>query len=120
MIGHKTAFVTHKGLYQFKVMPFGLTNSPATFERLMETVLTGLQWERCLVYLDDLKKTLSNLTKVFDRFRNANLKLKPKKCVLFCEEVSFLGDVSKDGDNCDPNKIRVVQDWKIPDNLTEI
>lgn len=40
---HKTAFVTHTGLYQFEVRPFGRTNSPATFERLMETVLTGLQ-----------------------------------------------------------------------------
>ena len=51
---HKTAFVTHKGLFHFKVLPFGLTNAPATFERLMERVLHGLQWERCLVYLDDI------------------------------------------------------------------
>lgn len=50
----KTAFATHKGLFQFKVLPFGLSNSPATFERLMEAILSGLQWERCLVYLDDI------------------------------------------------------------------
>ena len=50
----KTAFVTHKGLFQFKVLPFGLTNAPATIERLMELVMRGLQWERCLVYLDDI------------------------------------------------------------------
>ena len=50
----KTAFITRKGLFQFRVLPFGLCNAPATFERLMETVLAGLQWDICLIYLDDI------------------------------------------------------------------
>ncbi|GBM51656.1 Retrovirus-related Pol polyprotein from transposon 297 [Araneus ventricosus] len=50
----KTAFTTGQGLWKFKVMPFGLCNAPATFERLMETVLRGLSSEACLVHLDDI------------------------------------------------------------------
>lgn len=50
----KTAFVTPDGLYQFKVMPFGLCNAPATFERMMDSLLRGFKWTTCLCYLDDV------------------------------------------------------------------
>ena len=50
----KTAFATHAGLFQFRGMPFGLCNAPATFEQLMDRVLQGPRWSRCLVYLDDI------------------------------------------------------------------
>ena len=76
----KTAFTTHMGLYQFWVMPFGLCGAPTTFERVMELVLRGLRWERCLVYLDNViifgktfEQALENLEEVFSLFQSANL-----------------------------------------------
>ena len=53
-VSRKEAFVTHEGLFQFRVMPFRLCNTSATFERLMDRVLSGMYWSRCLVYLDDV------------------------------------------------------------------
>ena len=50
----KTAFSTHKGLFQFRVMPMGLNSAAQTFQRLIEIVLGKLQWRHCLCYLDDI------------------------------------------------------------------
>ena len=85
----KTAFsIPGGGHWQFTKMPFGLCNAGATFERLMEKVLSNLSWKVCLVYLDDIiimSKTfdehVENLRQVFERLRQANLKMNPKKCV---------------------------------------
>ena len=124
----KTAFVTRNGLYQFNVMPFGLCNAPATFERLMESVLAGLQWEICLIYLDDIivyAKTFEemnrNLSKVFDRLAAAGLKLKAKKCNIFAESVDYLGHVVLEkGISTDPKKTEVIRHWPQPRNVTEL
>ena len=83
----KTEFVTHERLYQFRVMPFGLCNAPATFERLMDRVLCGMRWSRCLVYLDDIisfgttaPEALQRLEEVLERLSVFGLQLKAKKC----------------------------------------
>jgi len=48
------AFTTHCGIYHGISMPFGLTNAPATFQRASDIILSGLKWQICLVYLDDV------------------------------------------------------------------
>ena len=124
----KTAFSTGSGLWQFKVMPFGLCNAPATFERLMEQVLTGLPMSVALVYLDDIivpgcsfSHQIGNLRQVFERLRKAKLKLSPKKCVLFQREVKYLGHVvSGEGISPDPGKIDAVKSWPRPTSVTEV
>ena len=122
----KTAFNTHQGLYQFKVLPFGISNSTGTFQRMMELVLSGLLYERCLVYIDDVviigkteEEALGNLKSVFGKFRQANLKLKPSKCLLFQDEVNFLGHtVNSDGTTCEKSKVEAVQNWPEPKKVS--
>ena len=81
----KTSFCTQEGLFQFNLMPFGICNAPATFQRLMNSVLAGLHWSACLVYIDDIiimgrsfEEHLQNLQQVFERLKVAGLKLHPK------------------------------------------
>lgn len=124
----KTECVMRKGLFQFKVMPYGLTCGPATFERLMETVLAGLQWDICLVYLDDIivignsfENMLDNLGKVFDRLQQAGLKLKAKKCNFFATKVKYLGHIIfHEGIATDPEMIAAVAQWPTPSNVSDI
>ena len=95
----KTAFRTSRGqLYEFNQVPFGLCNAPATFSRLMDRVLSGLHWETCLFYLDDIivfsstwEEHLARLRQVFERLRHANFKLGAEKCTFTAKEVTYLG-----------------------------
>ena len=124
----KTAFITSQGLFEFKVMPFGLACAPATFERLMERVLKGLQWKTCLVYLDDIivhgtdvNQAVERLDEVFNRLKSAGLKLNPKKCQLFQRKVAYLGHtVSEEGIGTDPSKIDAVTTWPTPKSIKEL
>lgn len=85
---HKTAFtVGPLGFWECNRMAFGLTNAPATFQRLMETCMGDLYLTYCLIYLDDVvvfsrtfEEHLERLEAVFQRLKDAGLKLNPKKC----------------------------------------
>ena len=79
------------------------------------------------VYIDDIifgvtfQQTLANLETIFERLRSANRKLKPKKCVLFQNELSFLGRfVSANGVTCNPEKISVIQSWPTPTSVSNV
>ena len=105
---------------KWKTMPFGLCDAPATFSsRVRELVLSGLNCVTCLVYMDDVigfgstfRKTLIRLGVVLVQLIDADLKLKPSKCIFFKFVVSFPGHViSNSGISPDPYKVTEVKNW---------
>ena len=118
----KTAFITHKGLFQFEVLPFGLSNAVSAFQRQMEAILEGLSNSK--VYLDDIMTHsksfddhLIHLELVFKRLEKANLKIKPSKCLFAARETKFLGfDVSSYGIRPCEDKLEAVKKYPVPHN----
>ena len=91
-----TAFITHEGLYQYCRVPYGLCSAPAAFQKMMKTILSGLQGVQC--YLDDVAIYGAtpaihdaNLQAVLHRIQDAGLKLNTEKCLLRQTTLDFLG-----------------------------
>ena len=73
-----SAFITPYGLFSYTIMGFGLRNALATFQRLKNMVVNGL--EGCAVYLDDVviysntwEDHLSRIHALFERLADSNL-----------------------------------------------
>lgn len=123
----KTAFCCKYGHFEMTRMPFGLNNAGSTFQRTMELALQGLQWETCLVYIDDIIvfgtdfiQHIQRVEEVLERLRAAGLKLRPDKCNMLQTEVVFLGHiVSQSGISPDPANIMKIAEWPRPVNAKQ-
>jgi len=118
----KTAFSVENGHFEFTRMPFGLKNAPATFQRVMDNVLRGLQHHSCIVYLDDiiifstsLQEHVVRLKTILDRLRQYNFKIQLDKCEFLRKEVEYLGHVvTTEGIRPNLDKIKAIIDFPIP------
>ena len=79
----KSAFVIrgpHTAKFEFKVCPFGLAQAPAYFQRMVNEVLRGLPFAfgylDILIFSPDMDTHLKHVRQLFDRLREAYLKLK--------------------------------------------
>lgn len=103
-------------------------NAPATFQRAMEECMKELNLSTCLIHLDNLicfsqnkDKHLDRLQAIFECLGHAGLKLKPKKCKLFQEEIMYLGhQISKMGIHLSDDNIEAIHNLKVPTTYTEI
>ena len=125
----KTAFrASSMGLYEFTHMPFGLSNAGSSFCCLMEQCLGDQQFVTLLLYLDDIcifaptiNDMLDWIELVFNRLKQYNLKIKPKKCQFFDTIVLFLGHILlAKGISANPEKAEKVKTWPVPKNIKEV
>lgn len=98
--GHKTAFQTHNGHYEFRVMAFGLTGAPATFQHAMNASLAPVLRKFALVFFDDIlvysktfEEHLLHLEEVLSILKRDKWQAKLSKCAFAQERIAYLGHV---------------------------
>lgn len=124
----KTAFRTHRGLFQFKRMPFGLRNGPSIFQRITQGILSPYLWIFCLVYIDDIvvysnsyEDHIDHLDKVLSAIEKSGITLSPTKCHLFYGSILLLGHkVSRLGLSTHKEKVKAVLDLARPSRVSEL
>ena len=123
-----SAFICPMGQFRWTRMPFGFKNAPAVFQRLMDLILSGLSWECCMVFFDDVivfsatwDAHMKDLDRVFQRMEDAGLTLNFKKCEFAKTSLVYLGHlISKDGIRPDPKKTQAVRDFRVPSTVAEM
>jgi hypothetical protein len=132
---HKAAFKTEFGLFEPMVMFFGLTNSPATFQRMMDTIFAPLKAKHALlgtsiqVYMDDILIASSKgleghqdaVDDVLDLLAEHDLFLKPEKCKWETDSIDYLGLILEKGvTRMDPTKVSGIRDWPTPTSVKQV
>lgn len=91
----------------------------------MDSVLCDLKNGEVFVYIDDILIATDSMGRhyevlklVIEALLEANLRLKPQKCVLLEDQVTFLGH--KDGVHTDPDKVVKIKEFPKPSNLAEL
>ena len=109
-------------------MPFGVTNAPATFQRMMNELFKEELDHFVLVYLDDilifsktLKEHIEHIRQALEKLREARLFARLHKCAFFQKRVEYLGfDVSPQGIQPSPEKVRTIVEWPQPKSVKDI
>ena len=117
---------THRGLYQYTRLPFGVASAPAVFQKVMDTVLQGLQ--RVICYLDDIlvcgsteEEHHRNLEAVLQRLQEYNIQARRDKCVFMVDSVEYLGHrIDASGLHTLSGKVKAIQEAPHPRNQQEL
>ena len=125
------------GKYEYLRLPMGLKNSPDIFQEKMSDLMAGLEFVR--VYIDDMlcitnrnkdveetdqevwNRHLEQLEKVFERLKQAGLKVNAKKSFFGVQELEYLGYwVTRDGIQPLPKKVQAIVNLEPPKTRKEV
>ena len=121
----KSAFVTPTNKYEFTRCLFGLMQAPAYFQRLINKVLVGLDFafgylDDILIHSPDVLTHLIHMRQLFQRLREADLKLNREKCN-FKSHIKYLGHlISGEGIKPFPEKLESIKEMPPPTTPKEV
>lgn len=124
----KSAFRSHKGLWQFTRVAQGMINSPATFQRCVDQILTEYLYIFAFCFFDDsltYSKTFDehceHIDKVFKKFFDAGFTFSPKKVQLCRRRLKYLGFIIEPGKiSPNPDKVKRIAELPIPECLKDL
>lgn len=104
----------------------GLLGAPASFQRIMETVVKGI--DNTIVYINDMvthtethKNMLKLMDQVLDRLTLHQVKINLPKCEFGSDDVAHLGfRLTKDGIKPGTDKLKAVRDSKPPISISGV
>ena len=108
--------------------------APATFQRMMESVLRPYLFDFVMVYLDDVivysdsvEEHKEHLRLVLEALNRHALRVKLKKCKFFKQRIDFLGHTIQAATDTAPttiaplaDKVDAIRDWKEPETNVEL
>ena len=92
----KTAFICHRGKFEFLRMPFGFKNAPAVFQELMQALLNDHKpfskpyMDNVIIFSDTWETHLEHIKLILETLRAAGLTANPKKCRWGGRHMEFL------------------------------
>jgi len=124
----KTTFIAKVAGYYYKVMAFGLKNASATYQRLMDRILTPMLGHNVQEYVNDMVVTsekenqhVADIEELFATIARYNLKLILEKCVFGVEAGKFLDFLlTERGIEANPDKCATIINMRDPTNVKEV
>ena len=116
----KTAITTQWGMFQFRRLAMGLQNSGQSFQKLLDSVLAGMEGVFCylddiLLYHKDKESHLKALEEVLKRLAGAGLSINLSKCEFGVKRLDYLGyTIDSAGLRPVEKKVEAISNFPIP------